>query len=343
MDRIKRQFKDVNYLQAAKRAYDDKPLQCSLYVTDQCNLDCSYCTEYDNTQEHPSLEDLKARLRHIRSLGTLRIALVGGEPLLHPDIVEIVRYARDLQFSTSLTTNAFPLSRTLISELEEAGLEVMQISVDRMTPSAITKKTLKSVAGRIEMMAQSSIKLHITGTICADTIDEARFVLDYGLSRGIPTEVRLVHAGPDQVMRVNPATKQQQRQIIMDMIARKRDGQKVHTSDAILQYQLDLIDGRAREDDWICAAGYKLFFVSAKGKFLECSMRPTERDILDMTVEDLKEYYRRKSCQDGCGVYCAVSTSLYTAQPFKFIRGEIAPRVKQVVREFGVMKAVDRA
>ena len=85
--RVRRQFRDINYVQAAKRGFDDKPIQCSLYVTDRCNLDCSYCTEYDNSQKHPPLETIKSWLRHIRSLGTLRVALVGGEPLMHPDIV----------------------------------------------------------------------------------------------------------------------------------------------------------------------------------------------------------------------------------------------------------------
>ncbi|HET9904954.1 MAG TPA: radical SAM protein [Xanthobacteraceae bacterium] len=330
--KLARLFRDIDYLRAAKRGFDDKPLQCSLYVTDRCNLDCAYCTEYDNSQKHPPLSVLKERLKHIRSLGTLRVALVGGEPLLHPDIVEIVRYARTLGFSTSLTTNGFPLTRELVRGLEEAGLEVMQISVDRVTPSDVSRKSLKSVAGRIEMLRESTIKLHITGTICADTAPDALAVLEYGLSRNIPTEVRLVHAGPDQMMRVPPAARQEQRRIIETMIARKKAGEPVHTSDVILRYQLKLIDGENVADEWQCAAGYKIFFVSARGKFMECSMRPTNRDILDIKREDLRAYFARKDCQKGCGVYCAVSTSLYVANPVRFVAGEVGARLKQAIR-----------
>lgn len=341
--KLHRLFRDIDYVGAAKRGFDGKPLQCSLYVTDRCNLDCGYCTEYDNSKAHPPLEVIKRRLDHIRALGTLRVALVGGEPLLHPDIVEIVRYARELGFSTSITTNAFPLTRTMIGELEEAGLEVMQISVDRITPSDITKKSLKSVAGRIEMMRESRIKLHITGTICADTVEEAAGVLDYGLSRDVPTEVRLVHAGPDNRMRVAPAGRAQQRRLIESMIERKKRGEKVHTSDAILRYQLKLIDGEETAGDWVCAAGYKIFFVSADGKFMECSMRPTDRDILDMTIGDLRSYFARKDCQKGCGVYCAVSTSMYVANPAKFVYREIAARAKQAIGEVGSAPAPSTA
>src|ERR1044072_5639463 len=77
-------------LEAGHRLLDRRPLQCSLYITDRCNLDCAYCTEYDNSRQHPSLDDLKKWIRKIRELGTMRIALVGGEPLVPPHIVELV-------------------------------------------------------------------------------------------------------------------------------------------------------------------------------------------------------------------------------------------------------------
>ena len=117
-----REIRGYPTLRSAKRLFDSKPLQCSLYVTDQCNLDCAYCTEYDNSKPHPSLEDLTSWLTHIRDLGTVRVALVGGEPLMHPDIVEIVRRANQLGLSTSLTTNGFLLTKSLVTDLEAAGL-----------------------------------------------------------------------------------------------------------------------------------------------------------------------------------------------------------------------------
>src|SRR5438034_4406479 len=124
----------------------------------------------------------------------MRSALVGGEPLVHPNIVELVRYCRELGFATSLTTNGFLLTRKLIAELEDAGLQVMQISVDRMTPRPITKKSFKTILPKLEYFRDSKISLHITGVICADTLPESRSVLENGLARGSRTEVRLVHA-----------------------------------------------------------------------------------------------------------------------------------------------------
>jgi MoaA/NifB/PqqE/SkfB family radical SAM enzyme len=328
LDKIGREFSGYNIAESVKRLVDRKPLQCSLYVTDRCNLDCGYCTEYDNSRPHPKLEDLKKWIRKIRDLGTMRIALVGGEPLVHPDIVEIVRYCRELGFATSLTTNGFLLTRERLRELEEAGLQVMQISVDRMTPSAITKKSFKTVLPKLEYFKDSRISLHITGVICADTLSESEAVLETGLSRGIPTEVRLVHADPMQKFRVARGSREELESFVDSMIERKKRGERIHTSEAILNYQRSLL--RNEKVEWTCMAGYKLFFVSAQGKFWECSMVHTKKDIMDITLDDLYANYRKKSCQEGCGVYCAVSTSLLVEKPARVLGKEIMARAKRV-------------
>jgi MoaA/NifB/PqqE/SkfB family radical SAM enzyme len=258
----------------------------------------------------------------------MRIALVGGEPLVHPDIVELVRYCRELGFATSLTTNGFLLTRKLVAQLEDAGLQVMQISVDRMTPSAITKKSFKTILPKLDYFRDSKISLHITGVICADTLPEAQAVLETGLSRGIPTEVRLVHADPLRRFRVDRGQREELERFIDSMIERKRRGEKIHTSEAILNYQRSLLRGEHVE--WTCAAGYKLFFVSAQGKFWICSMVHTNKHIMDVTLDDLFANYKKKSCQEGCGVYCAVSASLLVEKPVRVLGKEILARAKRV-------------
>ena len=328
LDKVGREFSGYNILESGKRLVDRKPLQCSLYVTDRCNLDCAYCTEYDNSRPHPSIDDLRKWVRKIRELGTMRIALVGGEPLTHPDIVELVRYSRELGFATSLTTNGFLLTRKLLAELEDAGLQVMQISVDRMTPSLVTKKSFKTILPKLDYFRDSKISLHITGVICADTLPEAQAVLETGLSRGIPTEVRLVHADPLRRFRVDPGQREELERFIDSMIERKRRGERIHTSEAILRYQRSLLRGEHVE--WTCVAGYKLFFVSAQGKFWICSMVHTEKHIMDVTLDDLYANYHKKTCQKGCGVYCAVNASLLVEKPVRVLGSEIIARAKRL-------------
>jgi MoaA/NifB/PqqE/SkfB family radical SAM enzyme len=323
-----RELRGYPTLRSVKRLFDSKPLQCSLYVTDHCNLDCAYCTEYDNSKPQPSLDDLTKWLTRIRDLGTVRVALVGGEPLMHPDIVSVVRTARQLGLATSLTTNGFLLTRPLVKDLEGAGLQVMQISVDRMTSSAITRKSFKTVLPKLEMLADSRMNVHITGVLCDDTMGESRAVLQTGLDRGIPTEVRLVHADAHHRFRVPPGERERLETFLLWMREAKAAGVKIHTTDAILDYQLGLV--RGEHVDWLCTAGFKIFFVSAQGKFWLCSMRHTDQHILDVTSEDLLANNEAKACQDGCGVYCCVNTSLLYEHPVRMIGREARLRLKRI-------------
>ena len=305
------------WVKMIKREFDTKPIACHLYVTDQCNLDCFYCTEYDNRVPHPSLEDLKKWIRKIKELGCIRIGLQGGEPLLHPDIVRIVQYCKALDLSPSMATNGFMLTPTLIQDLENAGLDSMQISVDRMTPIPSTRKSLKTIIPKLEALKKSKLPFSISGVLFKETLIEARQMLDYGLSHGIPTHFRLVHAEPNGHFGVDPGEKDALKSLINFQMQEKKKGRKVHTSWHILKYQNALLDGR--NVDWTCIAGYKYFFVSSQGKFWLCSSnRQPNIDIMDVTSELLKSYFHKKECQEGCGVYCIISESLANNNPVKF-------------------------
>jgi hypothetical protein len=56
----------------------------------------------------------------------------------------------------------------------------------------------------------------------------------------------------------------------------------------------------------------------------------TDKHIMDVTLDDLYANYRKKSCQEGCGVYCAVSASLLVEKPIGVLGKEIVARAKRV-------------
>ena len=304
-------------LKMLKREFDHKPIAAQIYVTDQCNLDCFYCSEYDNSVPHPSLEDLKKWIGKIKDLGCVRIGLQGGEPLLHPNIVEIVRFCKGLGLRTSMSTNGFKLTQTLIEDFEEAGLDSLQISVDRMTPIPSTRKSIKTIIPKIELLKNSKLKFNITGVLFGESLKEAKDVLEWGFSEDIPTHARLVHAGPSGQYDVETGEKSALEKMIDFQIAAKKQGKKVHTTASLFNYQKSLLNGNNL--DWTCVAGYKYLYVSAQGKFwLCCVNRQPNIDIMDVTPEILKSYFHKKECQDGCGIYCIVSESLANNHPMQF-------------------------
>jgi MoaA/NifB/PqqE/SkfB family radical SAM enzyme len=325
----------MGLLEHVSRLVDDRPWAAHLYVTDQCNLDCHYCNEYDNSAPHPDTADLKRWMRKIRELGVARLGFQGGEPLLHPDIVELTRYAKSLGFyKVSMSTNGLLLTQQLVHDFERAGLDSLQISVDRMTPIASTRKSLKSVQHKLAWFEHSKIRINVSGVLFHETLDETAQVLQACLDRDVAVHARVIHDDlvNDRKLRLHPTTEPLQR-AVEHQAQLKKHGAKIHTSWNILEYQRAML--RGEEIEWTCTAGYKYFFVSARGKFWLCSQVRTERDLMDITADDLRAYNTKKSCQQGCGVYCTVDTSLAVSNPAAYLmreaRGMAEGRLRRLV------------
>ena len=330
----------MSLFEHVSRLVDDRPWAAHLYVTDQCNLDCHYCNEYDNSVPHPDTADLKRWMRKIRELGVARLGFQGGEPLLHPDIVELVRYAKSLGFyKVSMSTNGFLLTQELVQEFERAGLDSLQISVDRMTPVAATRKSLKSVQHKLDWFKGSRIRLNVSGVLCSDTLDETAQVLDACLDKDVAVHARVIHDDlvNDRKLRLHPTTEPLLR-AVEHQARLKKHGARIHTSWNILAYQQAML--RGEQLDWTCTAGYKYFFVSARGKFWLCSQVRTERDLMDITLEDLRAYNTKTSCQQGCGVYCTVDTSLAVSQPAAYLMREARGMAEGRLRRLRVLQTL---
>ena len=107
-------------------------------LTDRCNLRCVYCMPQEGLQWQPRASQLSAEeiARVVESAargGVTRVRLTGGEPLVHPDVVEIVRRIASIPQieEVSLTTNAMLLER-LAQPLADAGLKRVNISLDSL-------------------------------------------------------------------------------------------------------------------------------------------------------------------------------------------------------------------
>ena len=73
------------------------------------------------------------------ALGVMQVTLTGGEPLLRPDLEELIRAARARDLYTTLITSGVPLERTRLERLREAGLDGIQLSIQDTDPAAAAR------------------------------------------------------------------------------------------------------------------------------------------------------------------------------------------------------------
>ena len=103
-------------------------------LTTLCNCKCLMCDMHRQKPQIISAENAKIILDFLSRNRFFGVYFTGGEPTLHPKLVEIVGYADKLGLATSLTTNGTP-PLNLIEQLKVAGLYLMSVSLDHWDPS----------------------------------------------------------------------------------------------------------------------------------------------------------------------------------------------------------------
>ena len=88
----------------------DHPVLAHIIPIRRCNLACAYCNEYDDYSKPVPLDTMRRRLDHLAELGTTIITLSGGEPLLHPEVDEIIAHIRSHGIMAGMITNGYLLT-----------------------------------------------------------------------------------------------------------------------------------------------------------------------------------------------------------------------------------------
>lgn len=81
------------------------PILCNYYVTYRCNAKCGFCDIWEQPSPMISLEDAERNLHDLKRLGVRIVDFTGGEPLLHQQLPDLLRIAKDLGFVTTITSN----------------------------------------------------------------------------------------------------------------------------------------------------------------------------------------------------------------------------------------------
>src|SRR5579864_7668140 len=121
-------------------ASTDHPILAHIIPIRRCNLSCEYCNEYDDFSKPVPLKTMTGRVDHLARLGTSIVTLSGGEPLLHPELDEIISHIRKDSMIAGLITNGYLLTADRIHRLNRAGLDHLQISIDNVMPDEVSKK-----------------------------------------------------------------------------------------------------------------------------------------------------------------------------------------------------------
>ena len=168
-------------------------------LTDRCQLRCTYCLPAEGVPWLPgptmlTTDELVRITRVAVGLGVTEIRLTGGEPLLRPDVVDVVRRLAQLTGpdgppEVSLTTNALRLP-ALAAPLADAGLARVNVSLDTVDPETFRALTRRDRLGQTlaGLAAADAAGLHpiklnavvMRGVNDEEVVELVRFAVDHG-------------------------------------------------------------------------------------------------------------------------------------------------------------------
>lgn len=302
---LKRRLRELKMI-AWGAVHTDHPIMAHIIPIRRCNLSCAYCNEYDDYSKPIDTEVMLERIDTLGRLGTSIITISGGEPLLHPDLVQIIARIRSTGAVTGLITNGYLLTSDRIERLNRAGLDHMQISIDNVMPDDVSKKSLKVLDKKLQLLAKHALfHTNINSVVGGGVrhVGDALVIAQRAIELGFSSTIGIIHDGSGQLKPLSP----EEREIYLAVKAleKRNFSQLSFFQEAIAQ---------GRPNNWRCRAGARYLYICEDGLVHYCSQQRgyPAKPLAEYTVEDIRrEYVTEKACAPHCTVSCVHYVSYF--------------------------------
>ena len=172
------------------------PLVVSFRITAECNASCDYCLGgYNVPHVRKEIRELSTEqcffiIDELAGLGTRRIGIGGGEPLLRKDIGKIVAYVKKNGISCGMSTNGF-LVPDRIEDIRKLDTITISLDGDKEAHEANRGKgTFKKVMEAIKVAKAHKIPVHVSTTITKNNMHSVDYVMELGKKIGCLVKIK---------------------------------------------------------------------------------------------------------------------------------------------------------
>jgi len=229
-----------------------------------------------------------------------------------------------------LITNGYLLVAERIQRLNRAGLEWLQISIDNVNPDEVSKKSLKVLDKKLQLLAEHA-DFHVNiNSVVGGGIAHPQDALVIGkraIELGFTSTIGIIHDGSGQLQPLGD----EERRIYHEMQALEKS-----SFTRINAFQDNIAKGLP--NDWRCRAGARYLYICENGLVHYCSQQRGYPGIplADYSKDDLRrEYLTEKSCAPHCTVSCVHQVSIFDgwrAPQHPASPGPEAPTVNELVQ-----------
>jgi MoaA/NifB/PqqE/SkfB family radical SAM enzyme len=298
LQRLYRRFRELRMI-AKGLLSTDHPILAHIIPIRRCNLSCAYCNEYDKHSAPVPTETMFERINRLADLATSIITISGGEPLLHPDLDRLIRQVRRRGMIAGMITNGYLLTADRILQLNRAGLEHLQISIDNVIPDEVSKKSLKVLDKKLQLLAEHA-HFHVNiNSVVGGGVHKPTDALAVGrraVELGFTSTVGIIH---DHYGQLQPLG-EREREVYLAMRAMEKSSYA-----QVNAFQDNIAHGL--ENRWRCRAGARYLYICEDGLVHYCSQQRgyPAKALADYTIDDIRREYRTtKDCAPRCTVAC---------------------------------------
>ncbi len=184
------------YVRSRVMPGDFHPITSYLFVEYKCNIDCWYCWSFNNKVKGMTEDVARRSIDWLHDHGCRVLALMGGEPLLRPDMAhKIVNYAAKKGFWVYIGTNGRLLRPDVADRLADAGTAVFNFALDAWDEKPGLPKALVPVRRNLEYLMR---KQYVYGymvffnmNICRNNLEDIRMLTEYARENRLATDYHL--------------------------------------------------------------------------------------------------------------------------------------------------------
>lgn len=278
-------------------------------ITSRCNCKCRMCDIHRREPQQISIEDAKNVLDFLAKNKFLVVYFTGGEPTLHPGVIEIVNYANRLGLVTTMTTNG-TVSKELLLELKKAGLYLLSVSLDHwdatvcekirnhkdiMTKQVETLKYLNEIGLRTYALAFLNSFLIEDGV--ERLIDYANNVIGvpFGFCYPTTSNINTYRLGSSLS---KGESEEKLRKSVETILRLKKSGREIANLATYVEDTLNL--GEGTNPNFYCKGGEDIVYIDWFGDVYPCFLKGKLFNILKDEQSNFKKHVKCNDCMINC-------------------------------------------
>jgi len=164
-----------------------KPLMANLFITNKCNLRCTYCYfDFNKNASELPLEEVCRRVDELKSMGTVLIVLLGGEPTLRKDLDVIIDHIISNNMMVEIITNGVFVNQH-IHHLKKVDSLCISVDGDESSHDKLRGNgSFKVAIDAIKLAKKNKIKTRMHGCITKQNLNSLDFLVELSLKYDVP-------------------------------------------------------------------------------------------------------------------------------------------------------------